>query len=115
MFIQGCFYNILQADKGYSQSFSFKFNFICGWKRFCNTKNDYQMLREISDKLCLEYGLSVIKNLKKYTKKVNQYILKSFMNEIKRDIDATVLECARYMEFSAVMHNKGYSFGEINN
>ena len=83
-------------------------------KRFCNTKKDYQMLRETSDKLCLEYGLSVIKNPKKYTKKVNQYILKSFMNEIKRDIDATVLECARYMEFNAVMHNKGYSFGEIN-
>ncbi len=54
------------------------------------------------------------KKSKKYTKKINQYILKSFMNEIKRDIDATVLECARYMEFSAVMHNKGYSFGEIN-
>ena len=36
------------------------------------------------------------------------------MNEIRRDIDLTVLECARYMEFSAVMHNKGYSFGEIN-
>ena len=36
------------------------------------------------------------------------------MNEIKRDIDATVLECARYVEFNAVMHNKGYSFGEIN-
>ena len=72
------------------------------------------MLRETSDKLCLEYGLSVIKNPKKYTKKVNQYILKSFMNEIKRDIDATVLECARYVEFNAVMHNKGYSFGEIN-
>ena len=53
-----------------------------------------------------------IKNPKKYTKKVNQYILKSFMSEIKRDIDATVLECARYMEFSTVMHNKGYSFGE---
>ena len=83
-------------------------------KRFCNTKKDYQMLRETSDKLCLEYGLSVIKNPKKYTKKVNQYILKSFMNEIKRDIDATVLECARYVEFNAVMHNKGYSFGEIN-
>lgn len=88
-------------------------SFVDG-KRFCNTKKDYQMLRETSDKLCLEYGLSVIKNPKKYTKKVNQYILKSFMNEIKRDIDATVLECARYMEFSAVMHNKGYSFGEIN-
>lgn len=88
-------------------------SFVDG-KRFCNTKKDYQMLREISDKLCLEYGLSIIKNPKKYTKKVNQYILKSFMSEIKRDIDATVLECARYMEFSTVMHNKGYSFGEIN-
>ncbi len=88
-------------------------SFVDG-KRFCNTKKDYQILRETSDKLCLEYGLSVIKNPKKYTKKVNQYILKSFMNEIKRDIDATVLECARYVEFNAVMHNKGYSFGEIN-
>ena len=58
-------------------------SFVDG-KRFCNTKKDYQMLRETSDKLCLEYGLSVIKNPKKYTKKVNQYILKSFMNEIKR-------------------------------
>ena len=80
-------------------------SFVDG-KRFCNTKKDYQMLRETSDKLCLEYGLSVIKNPKKYTKKVNQYILKSFMNEIKRDIDATVLECARYVEFNGNQYHR---------
>lgn len=83
-------------------------------KRFCNTKKDYRMLRETSDKLCLEYGLSIVKNPKKYTKKVNQYILKSFMNEIRRDIDLTVLECAFYRDFKIIMHNKGYKFDEIN-
>lgn len=88
-------------------------SFVDG-KRFCNTKKDYRMLRETSDKLCLEYGLSIVKNPKKYTKKVNQYILKSFMNEIRRDIDLTVLECAFYRDFKIIMHNKGYKFDEIN-
>lgn len=88
-------------------------SFVDG-KRFCNTKKDYRMLRETSDKLCLEYGLSIVINPKKYTKKVNQYILKSFMNEIRRDIDLTVLECAFYRDFKIIMHNKGYKFDEIN-
>ena len=36
------------------------------------------------------------------------------MNEIRRDIDLTVLECAFYRDFKIIMHNKGYKFDEIN-
>lgn len=50
-------------------------SFVDG-KRFCNTKKDYQMLRETSDKLCLEYGLSVIKKSKKIYKESKSIYLK---------------------------------------
>lgn len=35
-------------------------SFVDG-KRFCNTKKDYALMRKASDKLCYEYGLSVLK------------------------------------------------------
>ena len=30
-------------------------------KRFCNTKKDYATIRKTSDRLCEDYGLSVLK------------------------------------------------------
>lgn len=31
-------------------------------KRFCNTKKDYATMRKTSDRLCEDYGLSILKN-----------------------------------------------------
>ena len=42
-------------------------SFIDG-KRFCNTKRDYALMRKTSDRLCKEYGLSVLKQEEKYNK-----------------------------------------------
>lgn len=42
-------------------------------KDFVIQKN-YHMLREISDKLCLEYGLSIIKNKKIYKESKSIYL-----------------------------------------
>lgn len=36
-------------------------SFVDG-KRFCNTKKDYAVMRNTSDKLCDEYGLSILKH-----------------------------------------------------
>ena len=36
-------------------------SFVDG-KRFCNTKKDYALMRNTSDKLCADYGLSVIRH-----------------------------------------------------
>ena len=58
-------------------------SFIDG-KRFCNTKKDYRKMQETSDKLCLEYGLSVIKNPQYKSKKVNYHVLNSYMKDIKK-------------------------------
>ena len=38
-------------------------SFVDG-KRFCNTKKDYALMRKTSDRLCADYGLSVLKNEK---------------------------------------------------
>lgn len=43
-------------------------------KDFVIPKKDYQMLRETSDKLCLEYGLSVIKIQKIYKESKSIYL-----------------------------------------
>ena len=80
-------------------------NFKCG--TIIDAKQHYDLL------------MYILKNTKKELLIMSPWLRKNvineeFMNEIKRDIDATVLECARYVEFNAVMHNKGYSFGEIN-
>lgn len=47
-------------------------------------------MQETSDKLCLEYGLSIIKNPQYKSKKVNYHVLNSYMKDIKKDMDILV-------------------------
>ncbi len=60
-------------------------SFING-KRFCNTKKDYWNMRNTSDELCKEYGLSVIEDPSYDSKKLNYHIMKTYMSNIKKDI-----------------------------
>lgn len=61
-------------------------SFIDG-KRFCNTKKDYWNMRNTSDELCKEYGLSIIEDPSYDSKKLNYHVMKTYMNDIKKDID----------------------------
>ena len=84
-------------------------SFING-KRFCNTKKDGYKLRETSDQLCREYGLSVIEKSNSRNKKVDYNAKKTYMNDIKKDIDLLVQYSRTVQEFISNMHLKGYEF-----
>ncbi len=49
-------------------------------------------MRNISDELCKEYRLSFIEDPSYDSKKLNYHIMKTYMNDIKRDVDALVKE-----------------------
>lgn len=87
-------------------------SFIDG-KRFCNTKKDYRKMQETSDKLCLEYGLSVIKNPQYKSKKVNYHVLNSYMKDIKKDMDILVQQSNFVDVFWDNMKKKGYALERI--
>lgn len=88
-------------------------SFVDG-KRFCNTKKDYWNMRNASDELCKEYGLSVIEDPSYDSKKLNYHIMKTYMNDIKKDIDALVKESHLVRDLIDNMKKKGYEFERID-
>lgn len=88
-------------------------SFIDG-KRFCNTKKDYWNMRNTSDELCKEYGLSVIEDPSYDSKKLNYHIMKTYMNDIKKDIDALAKESNCIRDLKDNMKKKGYEFDRID-
>lgn len=88
-------------------------SFIDG-KRFCNTKKDYRMLRETSDNLCREYGLSVIQPKQKQSKQLNYYAVKTYLNDIKNDIDDLTNYARTSKQFFDYMRLKGYQFEYVD-
>ena len=66
-------------------------SFVDG-KRFNNTKQDYAMMRKISDRLCEEYGLSVLKKEEKYDKYTNSSVYKELMKD-SIDYELRVCRC----------------------
>ena len=88
-------------------------SFVDG-KRFCNTKKDYWNMRNTSDELCKEYGLSIIEDPFYDSKKLNYHIMKTYMNDIKKDIDALVKESHYVRDLIDNMKKKGYEFDRID-
>ena len=85
-------------------------SFVDG-KRFCNTKKDYAMMRKISDKLCYEYGLSVLKQEEKYDKFATSSIYKELM---KDSIDYAIRNSKDYEEFKVTLARLDYIVTERN-
>ena len=86
-------------------------SFIDG-KRFCNTRNDYAIMRNTSDKLCEEYGLSVLKQEDKY----NKFATSSLYKELMKDsIDYAIANARDYNEFIKILHDLDYIVTEKNN
>lgn len=81
-------------------------------KRFCNTKRDYALMRKTSDRLCKEYGLSVLKQEEKY----NKYATSNLYKELMRDsIDYAIASSKDYDEFIQILKDLDYIITDKNN
>lgn len=85
-------------------------------RKYHDCKSSYYHIRNLSDKLCEEYGLSVInecnniaKSYKEWNENKNGF---SWKSQIKKDINASIKVSISYEEFLSIMRSKGY---EIEN
>jgi hypothetical protein len=89
-------------------------SFLDGYK-FYNSPADYQRMREESDRLCIEYGLSVIPDPpgrgRNYSEwKAEQNGKPVIRGTIRQDIDDAITAAADGKEFIRIMEDKGYEF-----
>lgn len=83
-------------------------------KRFCNTKKDYANMRKISDKLCADYGLSVLKN-EMQEDRYNKFATSSLYKELMKDsIDYAITNAKDYNEFIKILQDLGYIITDKN-
>lgn len=81
-------------------------------KRFCNTKKDYATMRKTSDRLCEDYGLSVLKQEEKY----NKYATSNLYKELMKDsIDYAIENAKDYNEFIKILQDLDYVVTDKNN
>ena len=86
-------------------------SFIDG-KRFYNTKRDYALMRKTSDRLCKEYGVTVLKQEEKY----NKYSTSNLYKELMRDsIDYAIASSKDYDEFIQILKDLDYIITDRNN
>lgn len=85
-------------------------------KKYHDCKKSYYHIRNLSDELCEEHGLSIItecnhiaKSYKEWNENKNGF---SWKSQIKKDINATIKVSNSYEEFLTIMRSKGY---EIEN
>ena len=85
-------------------------------KKYYDNNESYARLRKISDGLCREYGLSVIENPNKKSRKPYDLYMAEKNGEwtkdaiIKRDIDECILKTTSERAFYYEMKKLGYSF-----
>ncbi|MBR2588444.1 MAG: relaxase/mobilization nuclease domain-containing protein [Bacilli bacterium] len=100
----------LNTDNIHSHFVVNSVSFVDG-KRFNNTKKDYAMMRKISDRLCEEYGLSVLKKEEKYDKYANSSVYKELM---KDSIDYAIENANNFADFVRTLEDLDYIITEIN-
>ena len=100
----------LNTDKIHNHFVLNSVSFIDG-KRFCNTKKDYAIMRKTSDRLCEEYGLSVLKQEDKYNKFATSGLYKELM---KDTIDYSIANARDYNEFIKILQDLDYIVTEKN-
>ena len=84
-------------------------------KKFSNRKPDYARMREVSDRLCKEHQLSVIKNPKGKGKSYAQWSAEkngkpTYQSMVQADIDRAILASTTMRDFQRVMEQMGYTF-----
>ena len=89
-------------------------SFVDG-KKYRDTYNSYAELRNVSDSLCEEYGLSVIKqkDIPKYKKNYSNYQIKNLESDnyyvtTKKDIDRAIGMASSYLDFEKLLVGMGY-------
>lgn len=85
-------------------------SFVDG-KMFHHSKKDIYKFRDVSDKYCKEYGLSIVDNPIGKGKKRNSYqAMKSYIKEIKNDMDKIIPNAFIEKYFFNDMRLEGYEF-----
>lgn len=84
-------------------------------RKFSNRKPDYARMREVSDQLCKEHQLSIIKNPKGKGKSYAQWSAEkngkpTHQSMVKADIDRAILASTTMRDFQRVMEQMGYTF-----
>ena len=83
-------------------------------KKYYDNDTTYALMRQISDNLCREYGLSVLeekiaKYKIDYTKFYNNYVKKSnYHTQSKADIDYAITQASSYREFESLLKAMDY-------
>lgn len=87
---------------------------IVDGKRYHNSMKDIYQLREVSDEICKEYGLSIVEKPQgKGQSRSQYYSARSYIREIKKDIDAACIRAFTVRDFVQDMKLEGYSFEEV--
>lgn len=87
---------------------------IVDGKRYHNSMKDIYQLREVSDEICKEYGLSIVEKPQgKGQSRSQYYSARSYIREIKKDIDAACIRAFTVKDFVQDMKLGGYSFEEV--
>ena len=89
-------------------------SFVDGIK-YHRTNEDYRKMREVSDRLCSEYGLSVIRDPQRKGKHYSQYDAErngkpTFGSTIRADIDRAIKASLTENEFYNMLEEMGYEF-----
>lgn len=85
-------------------------SFVDG-KRYCNTYNDIQRMRNVSDELCREHGLSVIEQRRNVSKSRGYYFQeKTLRSMIKEDIDEAISISYAPTQFYNELQLLGYQY-----
>ena len=84
-------------------------------RKFHNTPADYARMREVSDRLCREYGISVIEKTQSHKKpyaewRAEQENRPTIRSTIRADIDAAILANISRRAFFNALAAKGYEF-----
>ena len=86
------------------------------YKKYVSNKYTYRKMREYSDSLCREYGLSVIENPQK-SRSRNTNIGKKYhshRDKLSEDIDKAIQTANDFEEFLKLMRNMGYEINTEN-
>lgn len=87
---------------------------IVDGKRYHNSMVDIYKLREISDEVCKEYGLSIIDEPKGKGQSRNEYYqVRSYIREIKKDMSDAVKRNYDFDSFIKDMKLEGYEFAKV--
>lgn len=84
-------------------------------RKFFRSEKDYRKMREVSDRLCREHGLSVIQDPQRKGKHYSQYDAErngklTFGSTIRADIDRAIKASLTENEFYDMLEEMGYEF-----